>query len=185
MFNFFKKKTLPRLSQFTDSGMLCLFNYANFTHVVDYDSWDKELCEDKDIIRHIEQGEFVPISFGDGAFDVIIRINEEAVLSEREKKYLVVQSKPYKLISTGKVCLSPLETVGKEISDRLYQFSLPSGTYKVIVNMIEWGEEPGALDEKGRPTPAALPDFIIFIEKITNSQNENFSTSVETFERPN
>ncbi len=61
--NLFSEKTEhPRLSQFTDSWMLCLFNYDDFSHINDYDSWDKELCEDEDIMRNIDKGNFVPIS---------------------------------------------------------------------------------------------------------------------------
>jgi len=81
----------------TDSGMLCIWNYESFKYVNDYDSWDKELCEDDDILKNIKNNSFVPLNLGDGAFEVEIRINE-ASFSEREKEYLLVPSQESELL---------------------------------------------------------------------------------------
>ena len=35
----------------TDAGMVCLWNPVAFAGVVDYDTWEPELCEDKEILR--------------------------------------------------------------------------------------------------------------------------------------
>lgn len=165
----------------TDSGMLCIWNYENFKHVHDYDSWDKELCEDSDILRNIKNYSFVPLNLGDGAFEVDVRINE-AALSEREKEYLLVPSHPYLLKSNGKICISGLEHVSAEPGDNIAAIDLESGEYIVQVNLIDWNQEPGAVDENGNPTDKALPDMIVIITKHANEEIV-FRTEIETFRK--
>src|SRR5437588_3878953 len=102
----------------TDAGMLCLWDPAAFAAVVDYDTWEDQLCEDKDIRRHIKAGHFVPINTNqgiDGAFAVHLRVGQAAkpaALTDRERTYLLAESpQPYLLVSSGRVCVSGLEGV--------------------------------------------------------------------------
>jgi homoserine dehydrogenase len=72
--------------------MLCVWSQPAFAEIHDYDSWEPELCEDEDIIRHIQAGHFVPINIGsDGVSEVELRVGsagERAVITDRESKYL-------------------------------------------------------------------------------------------------
>ena len=165
----------------TDSGMLCIWDFEKFKHIHDYDSWDKELCEDNDIIRNIKNNSFVPLNLGDGAFEVEIRINEEN-LNEREKEYLLVPSLPYLLKSSGRICISGLEHVSAELDENIGVLELESGEYILQINLIDWNQEPGAVDESGNPTDIALPDMIVLITKYSNKKIE-FRTEVETFRK--
>ena len=165
----------------TDSGMLCIWDYDSFKHINDYDSWDKELCEDDDIIKNIKNNSFVPLNLGDGAFEVEIRLSENN-LSKREKEYLLVPSQPYSLKTTGKICISGLEHVTSEADENISELKIESGQYVVQVNLIDWNQEPEAVNEDGSPTDIALPDMIVFIYK-DNTTNSNFRTEIETFRK--
>ncbi len=74
-------------------------------------------------------------------------------------------------------------SVEKETTDRTYRFKLADGCYKVIANLIDWNQEPGALDKENNPTEHALPDLIIFIEKITDTEMIKFKKDIETFSK--
>lgn len=165
----------------TDSGMLCVWDYNSFKHIHDYDSWDKELCEDRDISRNIEKHLFVPLNLGDGVFEVDVRLGAKK-LSKREKEYLLVPSYPYLLKTSGKICISGLEHVGGDFGDNASSMELNSGKYLIQINLIDWNQEPGAVDENGSPTDMALPDMIVFISDYDNSEIE-FRTEIETFRR--
>lgn len=83
----------------TASGMWGLWNYDTYKHIDDYDKWDRLFCEDEDIVKQIESQYFVPIYiFEDGCRSFTIRIDEE--ISEREKKYICVQSEGYYSVQT-------------------------------------------------------------------------------------
>ena len=148
----------------TDAGMLGIWDYSAFEHIEDYDSWDEELCEDEDIIRHIKTGEFVPIELGDGVFGIDIRFGPISQMSDREREYLLVPARPYLLKTKGKVCISGIEQVEKDIGDNTLVIDLPEGKYSVYSNLIDWAQEPGALDENGKPSKDALPDLIIYLD---------------------
>src|SRR5215471_126490 len=98
----------------TDAGMLCLWYPSAFAEIVDYNTWEPELCEDADIVRHIKAGHLVTINTNrgvDGAFDVIVRVGDgkqKASLTEREANYILAESAPYLFKSTGRACLSGL-----------------------------------------------------------------------------
>lgn len=161
--------------------MLCIWDYDRFKHIHDYDSWDEELCEDEDILRNIENHSFVPLNLGDGVFEVEVRIGDNN-LSEREKEYLLVPSQPYLLKTSGRVCISGLEHVSGEIDDNISNLDISMGQYIVQINLIDWNQESGAVDENGNPTEIALPDMIVFISEKNNSAME-FRTEIETFRK--
>jgi hypothetical protein len=87
----------------TDAGMFGLWSPASFVDIVDYDTWESELLEDDDIKRHITAGAFVPVNIGsDGAFQVFARVGSAsttASLTQRERQYALVSSKPYLFIT--------------------------------------------------------------------------------------
>lgn len=166
----------------TDSGMLALWNYDSFKHIHDYDSWDKELCEDPDIIRHIKEKEFVPFNtMADGTFAVTIRLGSREEMNKREKEYLLVPSQLYHIESSGMVCLSGLEHVAGDFSDSILKIELPKGRYTVQVNLIDWNQEPGAVGADGAPSGTALPDMIAYIQEANDSGGGR--TEIETFRR--
>ena len=165
----------------TDSGMLGIWDYESFKNIHDYDSWDVELCEDEDILRNIKKKAFIPLNLGDGVFEVEIRIGPNN-FSNREKEYLLVPSHPYSLKTSGKVCVSGLEHVSGDLDDSISTIELNSGEYVVQINLIDWNQEPGAVDDEGGPTDIALPDMIVFIDKYDNS-NIQFREEIETFRK--
>lgn len=78
----------------TASGMWGLWNYDTYKHIDDYDKWEPLFCEDEDIVNQIKSRYFVPINImEDGCCSFTIRIDEK--ISEREKKYICVQSEVY------------------------------------------------------------------------------------------
>jgi hypothetical protein len=40
---------------FTDAGMLALWNPRPFADIVDYDSWERQLYADDDILRYVRE----------------------------------------------------------------------------------------------------------------------------------
>jgi hypothetical protein len=89
----------------TDAGMPARLSPAAFSKVVDYASWEPELLDDEDRLRHIRAGALVPINIhSDGAFGVVVRVGSaeaDAGLTERESAYVLVSSKPYFFHSQG------------------------------------------------------------------------------------
>ena len=176
-----KAPTQLRADLATDSGMLCVWDAQPFSGITDYDSWEKELCEDEDIIRHIQAGHFVPLNLGDGAFAVELRQGSPDSMNEREREYLLVPSRPYLLNSTGRILISGLEHVGTDPRSFL-DLELAPGRYTVHVQLIDWTEEPGAKDANGNPTPNALPDMIVFIHS-TGQEASDYRQDLETFRK--
>jgi len=189
MFGLFKKKSgkpapkTPENVFTTNSGMLGLWDYSTYQHIVDYDTWESEFAEDKDIIRNIKSATYVPINIqSDGVFCVDVKLQEDAELSDRERSYLTVSSQPYLLKTKGKVALSGMETVGKEPENNVRIFEVDPGEYEVIIHLIAWDEEPGAKGSDGTPTKDALPDFVVCISSKDNT-HQTFRQEVETFRR--
>jgi len=149
----------------TDSGMLCVWDAQSFAGISDYASWEKELCEDADILRHLQAGHLVPLNLGDGAFAVELRQGSPDSMSAREREYLLVPSQPYLLNSTGRILISGIEQVGSD-PRRFLDLELAPGQYTVHIQLIDWIEEPGSKDANGNPTPNALPDLIVFIQPL-------------------
>jgi hypothetical protein len=174
----------------TDAGMLCLWDPAAFTAIVDYDTWEDQLCEDKDIRRHIKAGHFVPVNTNqgiDGAFAVWLRVGQAgkpASLSDRERTYLLAESpQPYLLASSGRVCVSALEAVAGTPGPDVRSLELAAGRYAVTVCFIGWDEEPGMKDKKGRPKPGALPDFVLLVN-ADDAADTRFRTKVHALDDP-
>lgn len=59
---------------------------------------------------------------------------------------------------------------------------LAQGRYSVRASIVAWDEEPGGLGPDGRPTPNALPDFLVVIAPSDGS--EVFRTTDITFDPP-
>lgn len=171
----------------TDAGMLALWDPRRFTDIVDYDTWEPQLCEDEDVERHIRAGVFVPINIRcDGAYGVLVRIGsagEPARLSERENRHRFVTSDAYLLHSSGEVRVSGIEAVGAEIWSGTIRRDLPEGRYAVVVHLIAWEDDPGSVNEDGTPSETALADFVVLIDPALPEQTE-FRTAVETFDAP-
>ncbi|GLW32660.1 hypothetical protein [Actinoplanes regularis] len=169
----------------TDAGMGALWALGSFGGIVDYDTWESELLEDEDIARHIAGGALVPVNIGgDGAFQVVARVGESsalAQLTERERKYVVVASEPYLLITTNDAVISGIEHVAAESNDNL-RVPLPAGRWSVAIFLIDWEAEPGQADDAGRPAPTALSDFTILINP-EGQPNREYRTQIQTFER--
>lgn len=182
---FFHKTPTPhpilRKDLATDSGMLCVWDVPPFAGITDYDSWEKELCEDADILLHVESGHLVPLYLGDGAYAVEVRLANPISMSDREREYLLVPSQPYFLRSSGRVLVSGLEHIGSDPGGYL-EVILPPGEYTVSAQLIDWTEEPGSKGSNGKPSPHALPDIIVFIEPAKNDATV-YRKLLETFRK--
>jgi hypothetical protein len=169
----------------TDSGMFMLWNPARFQQVVDYPTWERELLEDTDIERHIAARSLVPIGIGvGGSFGFTARAGSAsapATLDERELQYLVVSSEPYGLDSDGRAWLTGIEEVSHDPVNGL-TVEIPAGTWSVVVNLIDWQAEPGSTSSDGVPTPTALPDFVVLLNRA--DQAGPFRQAVATFDQP-
>jgi hypothetical protein len=168
----------------TDAGMLAAWNPKQFATVVDYDTWERELLEDKDILRHVRDGNLVPINIGrDFAAGVTVRIEPLAdpKLSEREARYLFLSSEPYLYVSDAEMCVSGIESIDRD-PDPSRVISIAPGRYQVTIHMLDWDDEPGAKDESGRPTANALSDFLILVSPEPRP-NSVYRVELETFDR--
>jgi hypothetical protein len=93
-----------------------------------------------------------------------------------------VTSDPYLLVSDGgSIVLSGIEAVGVG-NGRALSLTLPEGRYAVRASIIAWDEEPGARGSDGLPTQRALPDFLIAIDR--SSDTEDFRINEITFDPP-
>lgn len=164
----------------TASGMWGLWNYNTYKHIDDYDKWESLFCEDENIVKQIESHNFVPIYiFEDGCRSFTIRIDEE--VSERENRYVCVQSEEYLLKSTGKIVVSGIDEINKEISSNsAIELDVQGGYYSVKIYLLAWDEEPGAYLENGEISPDALSDFVVIIKSNANLERE-YRTRINTF----
>jgi hypothetical protein len=120
----------------------------------------------------------------DGAFHVKTRIGSTsapAQLDEREARYQLVCSEPYLFISSGQAVISGIEHISAS-ADTGLRPHLPAGHWSVVVTLIDWGAEPGSRESDGRPSAAALPDFILLINPLDGA-HARFRTAVQTFDR--
>ncbi|HZZ77387.1 MAG TPA: hypothetical protein VFE62_02650 [Gemmataceae bacterium] len=172
----------------TDAGMVCLWDPEAFRSVVDYDTWEEELCEDRDILRHIKAGHLTPINTNhgvDGAFAVIVRIGDDALpasLTEREARYILAESAPYRFQSSGRICVSGLEYIEAQPGPSVGVVPMPTGEYMVKLYFIAWDDEPGMKDRKGRPKPGALPDFVLLVNPKPKKKKIRFRTKLHALE---
>jgi hypothetical protein len=153
----------------TDAGMVCLWDPQAFTMINSQETFEKELCEDADILRHIDAGHLVPINTDrgrDGAFDIIVRVGDtrsETALTEREKRYILAESMPYQFNCTGRICLSGIECVERQPGHSVGCIPAAEGRYATKLYFIAWDDELDMKDENGRPKPGSLPDFILLV----------------------
>lgn len=169
----------------TSAGLCGLWRPARFAQVTELASWEDEVADDSALTRHISAGAFVPINVGgNGAFQVTVRGTEaHGRLSDREQNYLLGSSEPYLLVSDGAVELGGLEAVGSYSGADKVEIPLESGRYAVVVHLVDWQAESGALDENGKPSLNAFPDFIVEIfDELPGGGT--YRTKMETFERP-
>lgn len=164
----------------TMSGMWAVWDYETYKNVYDYDEWEKLFCEDEDIKKQIEKKTFVPIYiFEDGCCGFNVKIDEE--LNEREKKYICVKSEQYLLKSSGKIVVSGIENIGKDVKPtESIIINLAEGNYTVQIYMLSWDEEPGSYLSNGEVSPNALPDFVVLI-KSNAKMNCTYRERINTF----
>ncbi|MFD9051814.1 hypothetical protein [Streptomyces zaomyceticus] len=172
----------------TDAGMLVLWDARRFEAVVDDDTWEDELLEEEDIVRHIQEGALVPLNVGgDGAFGVVVRSGTAAApagLTEREAAHRLVASQPYLFVSHGRALTSGIEDVAGDAPAGVLELPVAVGRHAVAVHLIDWQAEAGSRDEMGRPVSGALPDFVVLINPAPPGQG-TFRTAPTTFEAPN
>ena len=164
----------------TDAGMCGVWQPEHFEHVTSLDVWEDEVSEPDALEGHIEAGAFVPLNVGgDGIFQLTLRVGER---NAREKKYTLVSSEPYLLVSRGTVALGGLENVGP-YGGGADEIPLESGRYMVVVHLVDWKAEPGSMDTEGNPTAVALPDFLVEMAPEAGLV-PIYRRRVETFDRP-
>jgi len=167
----------------TDSGMIALWEPQRFSNITDYGTWERELLEDTDISRHIDQGAFVPLNIhADGAYDCAIRHGTgeaPATLSDREQRFLTVSSEPYLFRSNGMLAISGLEYIGRTPGNSASFLALSSGDWTATIHLIDWTQEPGAKSKDGKPTKAALPDFVVLLNP--SAAEIRYRMKVDTF----
>jgi hypothetical protein len=170
----------------TDNGMWAVWDHARFAHVTSYETWEPELLEDADLLRHIEAGALVPIGIGgDGSFEFEVRVGSArapAELSDRERRYLTVSSEPYRLVTAGKAFVSGIEYIHADPEPHVLALQLEPGTCAVTIHMIEWDAEPGTRDASGAPGKNALPDFVVLVNPAV--PGTAFRREVQTFPTP-
>jgi len=156
-------------------------NYDFYKIINDYDVWCDFFDENANIVEQIKNKNFVPINLNtDGVFGFEVLFEEN--LNEREKKYLLVSSKPYIIESSGILKISGIEFIENQIKDNnCISLAIPKGTYSVVINLIDWKAEPNMVNEKGFPTDNALPDFIIEIKNITDISRIKENFDLKTF----
>ncbi|MFF2778572.1 DUF6386 family protein [Streptomyces sp. NPDC058052] len=125
----------------TDAGMLVLWDPRRFEAVVDDDTWEDELLDDEDIVRHVQEGSLVPLNVGgDGAFSVLVRSGTAAAparLTEREAIHQLVASQPYLFVSRGRAFVSGIEDVSGDAPEGVIEHSVPEGRHAVVVHLID------------------------------------------------
>lgn len=163
----------------TMSGMWALWDYEEYKNITSLEQWEKCFLEDEEILKQIDISKLIPINIhSDGCFQFRIKINEP--LDNRENKYILVKSDKYLLKSSGTTILSGIESIAGNVrDDKCIKFELERGFYNIVVYLIEWDAEPNMKLSNGKPSPNALPDFIISINKANSS--ENYRKSLETF----
>lgn len=165
----------------TDAGMWAVWDRQTFQHITGYEEWEDELGEDKDILRHIASGAFVPIYIrADGAAEFTLRVSRNPSLTDREQKYLFLKSDSYLLETEDSCALSAIEEIGHE-PERAIRFKLPPGIYTVRVHMLDWNAE--CKDQGMDPSSGVtLPDYVILISPAT--ERTGYRQKLDTFEPP-
>jgi hypothetical protein len=169
----------------TDSGMFGVWEDNYFLNIIDYDSWEKELLEDSDILNKVKLGHLVPININsDGVFEFEIRVGDSAELSVREAKYKLVSSEPYLFRSQGSLNISGIEFIEKSKCESVGSLVILPDIYQVVIHLIAWDDEPNSKDLNGEPSKGALPDFVVLVKHCSESDFDSFRTKIESFDTP-
>ncbi|HZZ82276.1 MAG TPA: hypothetical protein VFE62_27510 [Gemmataceae bacterium] len=170
----------------TDAGMLCVWDPDAFHTTHRLDSWETEA----EIVRHIKAGHLAPINVAgptNGKHRVIVRVGNDklaARLTERERKYFLLESDPYRLQTSGRICISGLEYVERQPGASVGVLPLRAGEYVVKLYLISWHEEPGMEKRNGDPKPGALPDFVMLVNPKPKGKPVIFRTKMFAMEPP-
>ena len=158
----------------SDAGMHALWDVAAFETIDGYESWSRELEEDRDIVRHIGAGCLVPINIrSDGVFCITVRADPTAMprLSIDEQRRVIVSSDAYRLKTSGRIAVSGIEHIGP-VDERVAEGRLDPGDYDAVVHLMDYDDIPDRGDQH--------PDFVITVGPPLASAGR---TAVETFAR--
>ena len=142
-----------RRTLITGSATFGVWDRQYFLNVTDYDTWEEELLDDEDIVRHITAGHFVPITiYSDGAFEFEVRVGEPEInsLSPREHQFLIESSEPYLFRSAGELSVSGIEFVGEERDDQIATLQIPAGIMMSLCIISTGRKNPERKMNKGR-----------------------------------
>ena len=169
----------------TNSDMWCIWNPILGDGVNSYEDWENKFYQQQNIIDYIENKVFVPINIGSsGAFEFTIKVGSNALLSQREKNNIIVESHTFWIRATEKLIISGVEYIEQDINNRhACEIDVEDGIYKVNIYLLDWKKESDMVDEKGFPKDGALSDFVILLNKTEDIVNENIKT-VQTFPPP-
>jgi hypothetical protein len=170
----------------TSAGLGGIWQPQHFTHVTGLEAWEDDVAEDAALEAHIRAGAFVPLNVGgDGAFQTVLRgrTGTAGTLTPRERRYLLVTSEPYLLVSGGLLEVGGLEAVGGYGGAPAARLDLAPGRYAVVVHLVDWEAEDGAVAADGSPKEGALPDFVVEIGPEL-PPGTVYRHSVETFDPP-
>lgn len=173
------KREISRVVR-TNAGMCALWQPESF-NFEEFEDWEDWATENWNIAGSIASGLVVPVNVGgDGVFQVAVRWDDSAGLTEAEQRCLLVSSDPYLLISVGWFVLGGLEDVGDAEFASANRAPLAEGRYSVTVHLIDWKVDPTSVDAFGNPAENALPDFVVVIGAAAVGP---FRTKVQTFDR--
>jgi hypothetical protein len=168
----------------TDAGMCALWRRQAFLSFVEFEDWEDWATETSNIEQSIESGDLVPLNVGgDGAFQVCVRFGPAPTLTPEEELLSIGASEPYLLVSDGLIVMGGLEEVGADGIPAHRLIDLEPGRYSAVVHLIDWKAAPGATGPDGRPSPDALPDFVVLLSSERNRARA-YRRSVMTFDAP-
>ena len=164
----------------TNAGMCALWQPESF-EFEEFEDWEDWATDDQNLVVSTVSGLFIPVNVGGGGvFQIAVHWGEGAGLTASEQQHLLVSSEPYMLISRGWFVLGGLEDVGDADFTSGNQVPLVPGRYAVTIHLIDWKADPASVDEVGKPTESALPDFVITLGIDSGGP---YRTKVQTFER--
>ena len=165
---------------YTNKSMWSLWDHNQYKNIKSRYESEDFFKEEKDVVKQIELSKFVPIYINsDGEFQFRVKIDED--LSERESKYVIATSKPYLFKTEGKAYLSGIEFIEDEVLEtEVIELNLKNSSYEVVVNIIEWDQEPGMRLPDGSAAENALPDFIVVLKSI-KKETKNYKKDIDTF----
>ncbi|BAV10189.1 hypothetical protein SAMN05421788_104441 [Filimonas lacunae] len=162
----------------THAGMWALWNPAIRKDVqIDKKNAPAQLA----LTQWIKQQLLVPVNIeNSGSLEFWVRVGREAKLTDRERRYVVVSSAHYGIVSDGRLCLSGIEYVRDRIdAGHVCIIDTNHARHVVTLFIIDWKAEPGMLNSDGVPSRLALPDFIVLISQA--QAEKKYRLSLNTF----